>query len=145
MPKVQTGLDILMEGNLSVLKGARVGILSHQASVDLRLRSILSLLHARSVRITALFAPEHGLSGSAQDQIPISAEVESILHVPVYSLYGDQRAPSEESLNSVDVLVCDLQDVGSRYYTFVWTMALALQACAKYSKKMIVLDRPNPI
>src|ERR1700687_3031934 len=126
MTKVRTGLDILLEGSLPQMKGARVGILSHQASVDSRLRHIVSLLHARNVRITALFAPEHGLWGSAQDQVPISQEQEPIMNIPVYSLYGDHRAPSFESLDNVDVLICDLQDVGSRYYTFVWTMALAM-------------------
>jgi len=92
--------------------------------------------------MTALFAPEHGFWGTAQDQVPIPSEK---THVPVHSLYGDQRAPSAEMLSEVDVLLCDLQDVGSRYYTFVWTMALAMQACAKLGKKFIVLDRPNPI
>jgi len=151
MANVQSGLDVLLAGDLKPLwshaaaKQTRVGILSHQASVDSRLRHIISLLHARDVRITALFAPEHGLWGSAQDQIPILVENEPILHVPVFSLYGDRRAPSAESLENVDVLVCDLQDVGSRYYTFVWTMALAMQMCAKLKKKFIVLDRPNPI
>ncbi len=134
-----------MEGSLRSLQGARIGILSHQASVDSRLRHIVSLLHAREVQIKALFAPEHGLWGSAQDQIPIAAEHDSILNVPVYSLYGDHRAPRADQLAAVDILLCDLQDVGSRYYTFVWTMALAMQACAKYGKKFIILDRPNPV
>ncbi len=145
MSKVKTGLDVLLEGSLRPLGDGRVGILSHQASVDSRLRHIVSLLHAREVQIAALFAPEHGLWGSAQDQIPVSADHDTILNVPVYSLYGDHRAPSASSLANIDLLICDLQDVGSRYYTFVWTMALAMQACAKYGKKIVVLDRPNPI
>ncbi len=135
----------MMESALKPLKDARVGILSHQASVDARLRHIMSLLHARQVQITALFGPEHGLWGTAQDQIPVLADHDSVLNVPIYSLYGDHRAPSPENLANIDVLVCDLQDVGSRYYTFVWTMALAMQMCAKLGKKFIVLDRPNPI
>ncbi len=145
MAKVKTGLDVLLEATLRPFMDGRVGILSHQASVDSRLRHIVSLLHERQVQITALFAPEHGLWGSAQDQIPISAEHDSILNIPVFSLYGDHRAPSADSLSEIDVLVCDLQDVGSRYYTFVWTLALAMQACAKFHKKIVVLDRPNPI
>src|SRR5205823_5321489 len=111
---------------------------------------------------------EHGMWGTAQDQVPISdtnaecgmqnaekgdfheRQPNSVIRNPqsaikVYSLYGDHRHPSPESLQNVDVLVCDLQDVGSRYYTFVWTMALAMQACAKAGKSFIVLDRPNPI
>lgn len=119
-----------------------MGILSHQASVDSRLRHIVPLLQDHHIRITTLFAPEHGLWGSAQDQVPIPSDT---AEVPVYSLYGEKRAPSADMLAEVDVLVCDLQDVGSRYYTFVWTMALAMQACAKLGKKFIVIDRPNPI
>ena len=147
MPRagIQTGLDVLVSGDLKALKGARVGILSHQASVDVRLRHTISLLHARMVRITALFAPEHGFWGTAQDQIPIHSQDDPVLKVPIFSLYGNRRAPAAEALEGIDVLVCDLQDVGSRYYTFVWTMALAMQACARHRKKFIVLDRPNPI
>jgi uncharacterized protein YbbC (DUF1343 family) len=143
--KVQTGLDVFLSGNLKRLQGARVGILSHQASVDVRLRHIISLLHARSIAITALFAPEHGLWGTAQDQVAIDSSDESVLEVPIFSLYGNRRSPSDEMLAGIDVLICDLQDVGSRYYTFIWTMALAMQACAKHGKKFIVIDRPNPI
>src|ERR1700730_10562823 len=98
MGKVRSGLDVFLAGKLKPLQGARVGLLSHQASVDSRLRHIVSLLHAREVRITALYAPEHGLWGSAQDQIPVTAEHEPILNVPVFSLYGDQRAPTSVSL-----------------------------------------------
>src|SRR5437016_8583853 len=145
MAKVQSGLDVLLAGSLKSLRGARMGVLSHQASVDSRLRHVVSLLHAREVRITALFAPEHGIAGTAQDQVPVLQEQESVLNVPVYSLYGDQRAPTASQLAEVEALLCDLLDVGSRYYTFVWTLALAMQACAKQKKKFIVLDRPNPI
>ena len=145
MPMVKTGLDVFLEGHLKVLDGARVAVLSHQASVDCRLRHVVSLLHARRVKITALFAPEHGLWGSAQDQIPIMSDDEPVLDVPIFSLYGEQRFPTSESLKGVDVLICDLQDVGSRYYTFIWTMALAMQACAERGLLFIVLDRPNPI
>lgn len=144
-PAVQSGLDVLVSGSLRSLASARVGILCHQASVDSRLRSVIDLLRARNVNVQALFAPEHGFWGTAQDQIPIHAQRHPILKIPVYSLYGDHRAPSEADLKEIDVLVCDLQDVGSRYYTFIWTMALALQVCAKAGKKFIVLDRPNPL
>jgi len=145
MGRVHSGLDVLLSGDLRRLKKSRVGILIHQASVDSRTRHIISLLHGRQVHITALFGPEHGLWGSAQDQIPVDSITDSVLNVPIFSLYGDHRAPSPESIAMIDVLICDLQDVGSRYYTFVWTMALAMQACAKAGKKFIVIDRPNPI
>jgi uncharacterized protein YbbC (DUF1343 family) len=159
MGKVRSGLDALLAQNGKILRGKRVGVLCHQASVDARLRHIIPLLHARKIDITVLFAPEHGLWGTAQDQVPISdvtpakAGVQNSgldsgfrrNDIKIHSLYGDHRSPSEAQLKEIDILLCDLQDVGSRYYTFVWTMALAMQACAKFGKQFIVLDRPNPI
>jgi len=154
MPTVQFGLDALATSRVSSLKGVRAGILCHQATVDAKLRHIVPLLLNQNVQITALFAPEHGLWGTAQDQVPIASDVQRPTSDPgrrtsdevvIHSLYGDHRVPSAEQLANIDVLICDLQDVGSRYYTFVWTMALAMQACAKAGKKFIVLDRPNPI
>jgi uncharacterized protein YbbC (DUF1343 family) len=142
---VLTGLDRLLSKPLPFPKGTRVGVLCHQASVDRRLLHVIDALQARGARITALFAPEHGLWGTAQDQIPIGTEENSPWRLPVTSLYGDHRAPSPEQLEPMDLMICDLQDVGSRYYTFIWTMALAMQACAKAAKRFIVLDRPNPI
>src|SRR5260370_40985035 len=121
MTPVKSGLDILMEKKLPTLQGQRVGLISHQASVDSRLRHVIDLFRASSVRLTALFAPEPGLWGSAQDQVAISRQKDPESGTAIFSLYGDQRYPPEDSLQNVDVLVCDLQDVGSRYYTFVWT------------------------
>ncbi len=145
MSTVQSGLDVLLQSKHRSLKGKRIGILCHQASVDSGLRHITSLLHSRNLKITAIFGPEHGLWGTAQDQIPVVSSEDSVLNVPIFSLYGDHRAPSSQSLEMIDIMICDLQDVGSRYYTFVWTMALAMQGCAAHGKKFIVIDRPNPI
>lgn len=149
---VQSGLEVFLSSLPRSLKDQRIGVLCHQASVDSSLRHILPLLKARDLKITALYAPEHGLWGTAQDQVPISSDVQRPTSdvarpttIPIYSLYGDKRAPTQEMLAPIDILLCDLQDVGSRYYTFIWTMALAMQACAKFRKKFIVLDRPNPI
>jgi len=86
-----------------------------------------------------------GLPVPPRTKFPSFKSMSPVSQYPVYSLYGDQRVPTADQLTNVDVLICDLQDVGSRYYTFVWTMALAMQACAKFKKKCIVLDRPNPI
>ncbi len=143
MQKVLTGLDVLLQKHLTDLRKTRVGLLCHQASVDVKLRHIFPLLKHHGIPVTTLFAPEHGLWGTAQDQIAIATTKQE--RIPVHSLYGDRRAPTEELLSNIDAMVCDLQDVGSRYYTFIWTMALAMQACAKFGKKFIVLDRPNPI
>lgn len=163
---VSTGLDELERTRCAALRNVRVGLLCHQASVDRTLQHLLPLVLNHRVRVTTLFAPEHGFWGTAQDQHPIRhAEVRikqraedkpqhlrtslpqhvSTSFIPVHSLYGDHRYPSAEQLADIDAVVCDLQDVGSRYYTFVWTMALAMQACAKHGKRFIVLDRPNPI
>jgi len=145
MSTVLSGLDVLLQKSPRFLRDARIGVIGHQASVDSRLRHIIDLLRERKASLTAIFAPEHGLWGTAQDQIPITTQKESTSQLPIYSLYGDQRVPTQEQLAHVDVLICDLQDVGSRYYTFIWTMALALQACARHGKKFVILDRPNPI
>jgi uncharacterized protein YbbC (DUF1343 family) len=140
MRHVSTGLDVLQKKRFEILKSFHVGVLCHQASVDQNLRHILDLMSAAKVNVTSIFAPEHGLWGTAQDQVPIAD------HGPqAYSLYGDNRAPKPEQLQNIDVMVCDLQDVGSRYYTFIWTMALAMQVCAKVGKPFFVLDRPNPL
>jgi uncharacterized protein YbbC (DUF1343 family) len=143
MATVRTGLEILIEKRLLSLKGERVGLLCHQASVNRHTRHAVDLLLQNDVQLTTLYAPEHGLWGTAQDQVPISQAKSGSFQV--HSLYGDQRYPSEESLRNVDVMLCDLQDVGSRYYTFIWTMALAMQVCARFQRKFFVLDRPNPI
>ncbi len=144
LANTHTGLDVLLDEKLQRLKGLRVGLLCHQASVASDLRHALPLLQAKKIQITTLFAPEHGMWGTAHDQIPIPTESVSET-LPVISLYGERRAPAIRDLENIDILICDLQDVGSRYYTFIWTMALAMQVCAKAGKRFMVLDRPNPI
>jgi len=96
-------------------------------------------------RLAALFAPEHGITGAAQDQIGIGAERHRATGLPIWSLYGKRLAPTATSLRSIDTLVIDLQDVGSRYYTYVWTTALAMRECARVGVPVVVLDRPNPL
>jgi len=144
MPKVLTGLDVLQQNKFQALNAYRVGVLCHQASVNRTLQHLLQLMQMAKVNVTAIFGPEHGLWGTAQDQIEIPGS-SGAGHVVVHSLYGDHRAPTLAELDDIDVMVCDLQDVGSRYYTFIWTMALALQMCAKAKKPFFVLDRPNPL
>jgi uncharacterized protein YbbC (DUF1343 family) len=99
----------------------------------------------RSVRLLRLFAPEHGIWGAAQDHAPITNERDPVTGLPVVSLYGARRAPTPAMLAGVDTLIVDLQDIGSRYYTFQWTLALAMRACARLGIEVIVLDRPNPL
>lgn len=144
--RVLTGLDVLATRLRSLLGGRRVGLLCHQASVT------GDLTHAREVirrlprvRLRALFAPEHGLTGAAQDHALIRPERDPATGLSVHSLYGDRLDPDPRWLREIDVLVVDLQDVGSRYYTFAWTMTLAMRVCAGSRVPVLVLDRPNPL
>jgi uncharacterized protein YbbC (DUF1343 family) len=144
--RVHSGLEVLLHRRRAVLDGARVGLLAHQASVDARLDHAATLLaSSRRGRLTRLFAPEHGLWGAAQDHAPIAGARDPVTGLPVLSLYGARRVPTPAMLRGLDVLVIDLQDVGSRYYTFVWTMALAMKACGRAGVRVVVLDRPNPL
>jgi uncharacterized protein YbbC (DUF1343 family) len=144
---VQTGLARLAEQGLPGLKGRRVGLICNPTSVDAELRHAVELLRGK-LNITALFGPEHGVRGDAQDMISVDDARDPVSGLPVHSLYGHTEAsltPTKAMLDDVDVLIFDVQDVGSRYYTFVWTMVLAMRACAKAGKQMVILDRPNPI
>jgi uncharacterized protein YbbC (DUF1343 family) len=143
---VQPGLHVLAETRRELLRGRRFALLVHQASVDLRLEHASALLaDLPRARLACLMAPEHGLWGAPQDHAPIRPEVDPGTGLPVFSLYGARRAPTPAMLRGLDALVIDLQDVGARYYTFVWTTALAMQACARAGVRVIVLDRPNPL
>jgi uncharacterized protein YbbC (DUF1343 family) len=146
VPRVQSGLDVLVHHRLRLLRGRRFGVLAHQASVDARLDHAVDLLRdVRGARLAALFAPEHGLWGAAQDLVHIAADRDPLTGMRVVSLYGHRREPTMAMLRGLDVLVVDLQDVGSRYYTYQWTLALAMRACARAGVRMLVLDRPNPL
>jgi len=146
VPRVQSGLDVLLHHRLGLLRGRRFGILAHQASVDARLEHAVALLSdVRGARLAALFAPEHGVWGAPQDLIFVGNERDPVTGLRVTSLYGERREPTPAMLRGLDVLVIDLQDVGARYYTYQWTMALAMRACARAGVRVLVLDRPNPL
>lgn len=146
---VQTGLARLATDGNSQLAGRRLGLLVNPTAVDTELCHAIELLTARpDLKVTALFGPEHGVRGDAQDMIDVPDARDARSGLPVYSLYGTTEAsltPTAEMLDQIDVMVYDVQDIGSRYYTFVWTMVLAMRACAKAGKAFCVLDRPNPI
>src|SRR2546429_3086296 len=149
MAAVLSGLDVLVSRLPSLLRGRTIGLLSHQASVTRDLTHARSAIGAiRGVKLGRLFAPEHGLTGAAQDLVSVGAERDALPRLPVVSLYGKrlaQLAPEPRALDDLGALVVDLQDVGSRYYTFVWTMTLAMKAAARVGLPVIVLDRPNPL
>jgi uncharacterized protein YbbC (DUF1343 family) len=148
-PRVRTGLDVLRAQGFDFVRGLRVGLVTHPAAVASDLRHVIDLLAAApGVRLTALFGPEHGLLGEAQDLIGVPHGEDAGSELRVHSLYGDtfdSLRPTDEQLDGVDVLVIDLQDVGSRYYTFQATMLLCLEAASRSRLRVVVLDRPNPL
>jgi uncharacterized protein YbbC (DUF1343 family) len=146
MTAVRAGLDVLVSRLGSMLAGRRVGLLCHQASVTRDLtHAVDAIRRLRRVRLAALFAPEHGLAGAAQDHAHIGAAYDRARRLRVHSLYGKRLEPTPAMLRDIDVMVVDLQDVGARYYTFAWTTVLTMRACARAGKPVIVLDRPNPL
>ncbi|HTJ46479.1 MAG TPA: DUF1343 domain-containing protein [Kofleriaceae bacterium] len=144
---IESGLARIVAGGGGVLRGKRVGLIANPTAVDAELRHAIDLLQP-IVDLRALFGPEHGVRGDAQDMIGVDADRDAKSGLPVHSLYGHDAAslsPKLEWLADLDALVFDVQDVGARYYTFVWTMVLAMRACARAKIAFVVLDRPNPI
>jgi uncharacterized protein YbbC (DUF1343 family) len=146
VPRVETGLHGLVHRRAALLRGRRIGLLAHQASVDRDLTHASELLTGLSgARLVRLLAPEHGFWGAPQDHAHIRSTRDPVSRLPIVSLYGMRREPAPPMLAGLDALVVDLQDVGSRYYTFAWTMVLAMRACARAGVAVVVLDRPNPL
>ncbi len=140
------GVARLVHGERGHLKRARIGLVAHPASVLPDLRHSVDALEAAGFDLVALFGPQHGARGEKQDNMVESAFYrDPMTGLPVHSLYGEVRKPTPEMLDGLDVLVFDLQDVGVRVYTFVWTMTLAMEACAEAGVPFVVLDRPNPV
>jgi uncharacterized protein YbbC (DUF1343 family) len=147
-PRVRTGLDVLVAERFKQLRGVRVGLVVHPASVDSKLRHAVDLFGTGCGKPLAVFGPEHGLLGEAQDLIGVRDDNDPLSGMRAVSLYGstvESLRPTAEQLAGLQVLVIDLQDVGSRYYTFPTTMLYCLEAAAKVGLRCVVLDRPNPI
>lgn len=147
--QVRTGLEVLRQQEFAVLRGLAVGLVTHPAAVDAEFRHVSGTLReASGVRLAALFGPEHGWLGEAQDLAGVRARRDAGSGLPVYSLYGETEAslhPTEEQLRGLDALVIDLQDAGSRYYTFQSTMLHCLEAASRHRLLTVILDRPNPL
>jgi uncharacterized protein YbbC (DUF1343 family) len=141
------GLEKLLRDESTYLRGARVGLICNQSSVDHALRHAADLLHDQAgIKLTTLFGPQHGIRGDVQDNMIETAHaVDRRTGIPIYSLYSETREPTEEMLENIDVLVFDMQDVGCRIYTFIYTLANCMRAAKKFGKRVIVCDRPNPI
>lgn len=143
---VKTGIEILRERNFNILKGKRVGLVTNPTGVDRKLKSTIDILfEAEGVNLTALYGPEHGVRGNYTAGEHVDFYIDETTKLPVYSLYGKTRKPSTEMLKDVDVIVFDIQDIGSRSYTYISTMGLVMEAAAENNKDVVILDRPNPL
>ncbi len=142
---IRPGLEVLLTDHASLVLGRRVGLVTNQAGVDhAGVRGVDRLLGA-GVRVVALFSPEHGFRGTADPGAPVTSTTDSATGLPIYSLYGANSAPSAAMLAGIDVMLVDLQDVGARYYTYLWTTVEVLRAAQRHRLPVVVLDRPNPI
>ncbi len=142
--RVQTGLDVLESQKFAPLKNKRVGLITNHTGLDAQEKTTIDrLAHAPGVTLVALFSPEHGLAGKMDDKVTSTKDPTTGL--PVYSLYGETKRPTDEMLNGIDALVFDIQDAGVRFYTYTTTMGYCMEAAAKKGIAFYVLDRPNPI
>ena len=144
---IKLGLEVLLTEQVSLLRNARVGLICNPATVNHAFRHAADLFYEHDqINLTALFGPQHGIRGETQDNmIEWQSFRDARTGVMAYSLYGETRKPSAEMLTDLDVLVFDVPDVGTRVYTFIYTMALAMQAAKEAGKRFVILDRPNPI
>jgi len=147
MTPVQTGLERFLQAPPAEVRGRRIGLLCNPASVDSRLRHASTCMgRHKDLDLRALFSPQHGFFSEKQDNMVESGDgFDTELNIPIFSLYGRTRVPTEAMLEGIDVLVVDLQDVGTRVYTFIYTMAHCMEAAARFDRAVVVLDRPNPI
>lgn len=143
--KVQLGIDVLESEGFDRYKYEKFGLVINPSSVSRNIESTLSVFLRKGAKIVALFGPEHGIRGEAQDQEECMGFMDEKCGAPIYSLYGKHLAPHRGMLKDVTTLVYDIQCIGTRYYTFKWTLFLLMQKAAQHGKKVIVLDRPNPL
>jgi uncharacterized protein YbbC (DUF1343 family) len=144
---VITGLESLLNDFPSKLKGKRIGILCHAPSITSKYEHIISIFSERKdCNLVTIFGPQHGIHGQTQDNmIEWESQKHPTLQIPLYSLYGQNRKPTPEMLNGIDIFLIDLQDVGARLYTYIWTVKLCIEACTEAGIQVWLLDRPNPI
>ena len=142
---VRPGIDVLLSDSLSVVRGRRVGLVTNQAGVDAQGISDVTRLRAAGVNLVALFSPEHGFRGAAEPGATVASSTDSATGLPIYSLYGASTAPTDAMLEGVDLLLVDLQDVGARYYTYLFTTIEVMRSAARRHVRVVVLDRPDPV
>ena len=143
---VRPGVEVLIQDSLHLVSGKRVGLVTNHTGIDRNRRSDIDILADHpEVELIALYSPEHGIRGEERAGAAIESGVDERTGLPIHSLYGETRKPTPDMLENVDVLIFDMQDVGARYYTYVSTMALAMEAAGENGIPFLVLDRPNPI
>jgi len=143
---VRTGLEELMESDFALLKNKRVGLITNPTAVDHNYSTTTDLLfNASGVKLVALYGPEHGVRGDMSAGEQVGTTIDPVTKLPVFSLYGKTRKPTSEMLKGIDILVYDIQDIGSRSYTYISTLGLAMEAAAENNIPFVVLDRPNPL
>ena len=146
IPEFRLGNEVLFSRYHHLIEGKRVGLITNQSGVNSRGESTIDVLaQDPSVNLTALYGPEHGIDGQAKAGAFVESYIHPTLGIPVYSLYGSTRMPTEAMLQDIDVLLFDVQDVGARTYTYISTLNYAMKAAKQYGKSVIVLDRPNPL
>ncbi|MEL6306736.1 MAG: DUF1343 domain-containing protein [Chloroflexota bacterium] len=142
----QVGIQVLRQEKFHLLQGKRVGLFTNPSAVDERMQTTYDILsEAESVDLVALYGAEHGAFGTIQDGEHITSGIDERTGIPVYSLYGKRYHPTAEMLADIDVMVCDIQDIGVRYYTYQWTMTHVIDACGEFGIPVVVLDRANPL
>src|SRR6185503_6541061 len=147
LARTRLGIERLLDEQIALVRGQRIGLVGNQASVLPDFRHIVDVFADHGdIQLTALFGPQHGIRGDVQDNmIETEHATDPRTGLPVYSLYSETREPTEEMVRNLDTIVFDMQDVGCRIYTFAYTMANCMRAAAKFGKRVIVCDRPNPI
>jgi uncharacterized protein YbbC (DUF1343 family) len=143
--RVRPGIDVLLSDSAQLLTGKAVGLVANQAGIDAAGVSDVDRLLRAGVRLVALFSPEHGFRGAANPGAAVASTIDSATGLPIYSLYGATRAPTDSMLRGIDLLLVDLPDVGARYYTYLGTTIEVMRAAARSGRTVVVLDRPNPI
>ena len=142
---ITLGIEVLLSDRLALLKGKRVALLTNQTGVDRKGVSDVDLLHAHpAINLVALFSPEHGVRGEAQAGEKVASGIDPKSGLPVHSLYGETKMPTDKMMHGIDIVLVDLQDVGTRFYTYSSTLLFMLRAAEKSGAEVIVLDRPNP-
>lgn len=143
MEKVKTGIDNINE-YIGIFKDKRIGLITNNTGYNSEFKSTIDILR-KSTNLTTLYSPEHGIRGDIQAGKEVESYIDLKTGIKVYSLYGKNKRPSKEILKNVDVLTFDIQDVGARFYTYLYTMSYAMESCKEFNKEFVVFDRPNPI